>query len=100
MKPENVIAEKTRDAYSFKCKYYSLREWTRIIRFLLDNGYTELATEEILYSKYMRWAYDSTVGQGDGVKVTLEKFEPYFEKERKGIDKMLVDEFKTSRWYL
>ena len=100
MKPEKAIAEKTKDAYSFKCKYYSLREWIRITRFLLDKGYSPEATEEILYSKYMRWADDSC-GQGIGYRMTLERFIPYFDKEKKGIDEMLLKEFGSKAvWYL
>jgi len=101
-RPEKVVAEKTRSAYSFGLSY-GIREWTRIAKFLLDEGYGPDATEQILYSKYMRWAHDNS---NNSAKMTLEKFIPYFRKEQKGIDKML-EEFGLSYgsktevvWYL
>lgn len=81
-------AEETKDAYSFGL-HYSLREWRRITRYLIEEGYSIGATKDILYSKYMRWGADYS----NAYRMTLEKFVPYFEKERKGIDEMLLTEF-------
>lgn len=98
MSVAEMIAEKTRDAYSFGVSY-GIREWTRIARFLLDKGYSPKAVEEILYSKYMRWAHDNS---NSNAKMTLEKFKPYYEREKTGIDKMLAEEFgfreQTGTW--
>lgn len=91
------VAKRTEDAYSFR--HYRIREWTRIAQFLLDEEYSVDAVEQILRSKFMRWAADGC----DDRWMTLEKFKPYFHENQKGsngIDAMLRDEFglPKTRW--
>lgn len=50
-----ILFNKTQDAYSFDL-YYSKKEWLRIIKWLLKDGYTPMETEQIVRSKLMRYA--------------------------------------------
>ena len=51
-----ALAERTEDAYSFD-RYAS---WPAVVAVLLRRGYTDRQTEEILRSKFMRWAADQS----------------------------------------
>ena len=47
------------------------RTWRRMIRYLLNVGYSELDTVKILYSKMVRWSQSYAV---DPNRITLESF--------------------------
>ncbi len=49
------VAERTSDAYSFD-RYAS---WAAVAQLLLDRGYNEAEAEEIMRSKWTRWAADT-----------------------------------------
>lgn len=54
------LADKTSDAYSFD--YYGETEWLKIVQFLLGQGLSKEAVEEIVRSKHTRQAADSSRG--------------------------------------
>lgn len=87
-----AIAKRTEDAFSYGL-YYSTTSWRRIAEWLLQLGYAPAVVEEILRSKHMRWASDSTAK--NPMKMTLEKFQAYFNQHdnRKEVDRMLTDMF-------
>lgn len=95
------VVEATDGAYS-RGLYYSEREWRRIAKWLMET-YTPAATAEILRSKWMRWASDST--DKDPVHMTLEKFKAFYSKRtpydsvRKGIEQMFQQEMPDIRVY-
>jgi len=66
-----AIYYKTRlDAYSFD-RY---KNWVGVIKFLLKYGFDERQTEELVESKFMRWAADDYEGKG---KVPTTYFKKY-----------------------
>ncbi len=71
------IVDRTSDAYSFG-RYYSRREWKRIVQFLRgfsSEDYSDDEVEEILRSKHMRWAADHVEKSRS---VTLADFVSYY----------------------
>ncbi len=81
-----ILARRTQDAYSFGM-YYDLEGWADISEYLLGLGFSERATEGILRSKHMRWAYD-TEGKTDEY-LTPTQFKKYFKKNWEKISVML-----------
>jgi hypothetical protein len=65
-----AIANKTRDAYSFD-RY---KDWVGVIKSLLKDGFSKRHTEELVESKFMRWAADTYEGKG---KVPTSYFKKY-----------------------
>lgn len=76
-----ALAQRTSDAYS----YDRYRSWNAVCAWLLKQGWSEEQAEEILRSKYMRWAADRCNGdkasvnhlatfmvQNDGSSIMLE----------------------------
>ena len=93
------IANKTRDAYSFH--RYGENAWFKVARFLIAEGYTLEAVNEILRSKHMRWAADHSSGQKGGYNVfrkyylQIQGWDHPSSRSRTGkndIDQMLKDE--------
>jgi len=83
------VMKNTEDAYS-RGFFYDEEVWRDIASFLLGEGYSQIEVEEILESKYMRWAsYDA-----DTDCMNLEKFIVYFEKVKKSIDSFLDREIR------
>lgn len=81
------LAAQTSDAYSYD--RYGVSEWQKCIWFLLEEGYTNEAIEQILRSKTMRWAAD---GSPKGYEGTCKIFSRYYAEETASIIEMLVDD--------
>jgi hypothetical protein len=75
----------TRDSYEYGL-HYRKGVWIEIIEILL-NTWTAEKTMEILYSKHMRWAADSSSNQW----VSVDDFTRYLKLRRKTIDEMLEE---------
>lgn len=75
------ISEETSDAYSFD-RYTN---WKACVMFLLKHGMNEVETEEILRSKWMRWA-------GDGSRHVYGKCNS--NDLKKFMDKLVVRDFE------
>lgn len=64
------LATLTEDAYSFYA--YGMAEWTKAVRFLIDMSYGDADIENIMRSKWTRWArdcYSTDEGKGTGEMV-------------------------------
>jgi hypothetical protein len=73
----SIIAENTRDAYSFS--NFGMAEWTKCAQLLLMSGLDQPGVEAILRSKHMRWCYDSCQ---DPCHATAQEFAGYLMKGR------------------
>ena len=81
------IADKTSNAYSYDL-YYNYDNWLEITKWLLDQGYTPIETEQVLRSKIMRWtAHESPyTGKNSSARQTnLDDFLYFNNKLHKGL---------------
>jgi hypothetical protein len=69
----DAIARKTQDAYS--CERYTEAGWRDCTLVCLKHGCSDAETEEVLRSKWVRWATEATGRSwGDCVGTDLERF--------------------------
>jgi hypothetical protein len=84
------IINDTRDAYSFD--RYGVREWTRCIKMLAKRGYKPIEIEEIMRSKWTRWAGDMSLTPENPTALDLERFldDPRNKCDQKAVDDLVA----------